>query len=143
MRSICPARHQSGEITMSLGVALLLKLHQDVHLRLSGEYLVTRRNYPSYQVQAEHSVQHRAIRDASLASVSIPFGQDGTSSSESATSCAMADDGSVILGGATQGDWMGTNKGSGDFMAVALRSSDGSELWRWQVRNSQLTPYRE
>ena len=42
-------------------------------------------------------------------------------------------DGSVVLGGSTEGDWNTTNKGLKDFAAVKL-DIDGVEEWRYQVR---------
>lgn len=39
---------------------------------------------------------------------------------------------SVILGCATLGNWVGTNKGDMDFAAIKI-SLDGEEIWRWQV----------
>lgn len=45
---------------------------------------------------------------------------------------AIQADGSILLAGTTEGDWDGTNAGGRDFIMVAL-SSDGEELWRWQV----------
>ncbi len=45
---------------------------------------------------------------------------------------AVQGDGSILLAGGTEGDWVGTNAGENDFVMVAL-SEDGEELWRWQV----------
>lgn len=41
----------------------------------------------------------------------------------------IANDGSVILGGATDGAWVGINAGGWDFVAVKL-SANGTEEWR-------------
>ena len=46
---------------------------------------------------------------------------------------AMADDGSVVVGGYTEGDWSGDNAGDNDFVAVKLDAT-GEEVWVWQVR---------
>lgn len=66
---------------------------------------------------------------------SVPLEQNGTSAVDIPQGCSMADDGSVILGVQTTGAWIGT-KDNADyrFVALALSGSDGSELWRWQVR---------
>ena len=45
----------------------------------------------------------------------------------------MAGDGSVVLAGASSGNWSGLNRGGQDFAAVKI-DSDGNEIWRWQVR---------
>ena len=42
-----------------------------------------------------------------------------------------ADD-TIVLGGSTAGNWIGTSAGGYDFDAVAL-DADGEEIWRWQV----------
>lgn len=47
----------------------------------------------------------------------------------------MVNEGAFASCGYTTGDWNTTNLGGQDFMAVGLNSSDGSELWRWQVRD--------
>ena len=44
----------------------------------------------------------------------------------------MADDGSVVVGGYTEGDWSGANAGYTDFIAVKLDAA-GEEVWVWQV----------
>lgn len=43
-----------------------------------------------------------------------------------------------MLVGYTYGNWAGTNLGGADFAAVKL-TSDGEELWRWQVRMKNIT----
>lgn len=45
---------------------------------------------------------------------------------------AVQADGTIILGGYTDGDWSGSNSGGYDVAIVAL-DADGSEIWRWQV----------
>lgn len=42
------------------------------------------------------------------------------------------DDASVVLAGATRGNWAMMNAGGDDFAAVKL-DGDGLELWRWQA----------
>lgn len=59
--------------------------------------------------------------------------QDDTEESE-LHAAASGPDGSVVLAGETRGDWDGINKGSNDFAAVKLNSSDGKVIWSWQVR---------
>ena len=58
--------------------------------------------------------------------------QDGTSEDDSITDTAVRDDGIIILGGDTAGNWTGSNAGGKDFAVVAL-DADGKEIWRWQV----------
>lgn len=45
----------------------------------------------------------------------------------------MGSDGSIFVVGYTEGDWDEPNEGEEDF-AVTKLSTDGEELWRWQVR---------
>lgn len=45
---------------------------------------------------------------------------------------AVQDDGNIVLGGFTDGDWDGQNAGGFDFAVVAL-DAGGRQLWRWQV----------
>lgn len=48
-------------------------------------------------------------------------------------SMVVMDDGSVILGGQTEGDWaMADADGSTDFAAAKV-DQDGVEIWRWQA----------
>lgn len=44
----------------------------------------------------------------------------------------MANDGSVIVGGNSGGDWGGVNAGGSDFVAVKL-DAEGGQVWVWQV----------
>ena len=46
----------------------------------------------------------------------------------------MADDGSVIVAGYTEGDWGEVNAGSNDFVAVKLDVA-GEQVCVWQVRS--------
>lgn len=49
----------------------------------------------------------------------------------------MDEDGSVILGGVTEGNWADTNPdfdSSGDDFAAIKLDADGAVIWRWQVR---------
>ena len=48
----------------------------------------------------------------------------------------MADDGSVVVGGYTSGNWSGVNAGQRDFIAIKLDAA-GEEVWVWQVRHVQ------
>ncbi|CAM9360961.1 unnamed protein product [Scytosiphon promiscuus] len=56
--------------------------------------------------------------------------QDGTSEQDEVNGIAMAGDGSVVVVGATKGDWNGANA-SFDFAAFRL-DEDGTEIWRYQ-----------
>lgn len=44
----------------------------------------------------------------------------------------VQDDGTIVLGGYTGGDWNGLNAGGRYIAAVAL-DPDGEEIWHWQV----------
>lgn len=46
---------------------------------------------------------------------------------------ALAEDGSMIVVGETDGSWDGANAGGNDFAAFRL-DADGEEIWRYQVR---------
>eukprot|EP00904_Undaria_pinnatifida_P009181 jgi/Undpi1/5393/HiC_scaffold_2.g00674.m1 len=59
--------------------------------------------------------------------------QGGSEQSDFARDVAIGDDGSVFLAGFTFGDWSNVKSGGSDFAVVKL-STDGNELWRWQVR---------
>ena len=50
-------------------------------------------------------------------------------------STAVQADGTIVLGGITDGDWSGANTGGFDIGLVAL-DADGEEIWRWQVTYS-------
>ncbi|CAM9529226.1 unnamed protein product [Hapterophycus canaliculatus] len=56
--------------------------------------------------------------------------QAGTDGQDQTKGIAMAEDGSVVVVGATRGDWNGAN-GSFDFAAFRL-DADGTEVWRYQ-----------
>jgi len=58
----------------------------------------------------------------------------GTEEDDYCNGVAMADDGSVILAGYTEGDWGEVNAGSNDFVAVKLDVA-GEQVWVWQVRS--------
>lgn len=71
------------------------------------------------------------------------FPQGGTVETEFVTDVAMANDGSVVISGSSNGDFMGVGvsvSGSSsssltenyNFIAVQL-DSEGSEGWRWQA----------
>lgn len=59
--------------------------------------------------------------------------QDGTEASDKIFAAAAVDDGSVIISGYTEGSYGAVNSGSTDFVAVEV-DSDGSLVWKWQVR---------
>lgn len=78
--------------------------------------------------------------------------QDGTVGHDLANAVAMAEDGSVVIAGHSRGDLLGLgtveNSDSttlspqwlgGGFAAIKL-DSDGTEMWRWQVRRLSLRP---
>jgi len=58
--------------------------------------------------------------------------QDGTIESDSIFTSTLTDIGYVVLAGRTVGNFSGNNNGNYDFAAVALDTTDGSEVWRWQ-----------
>lgn len=51
-----------------------------------------------------------------------------------ATCSARVRDSTIAIGGLTYGDWNMTNRGEADFIAFGLDPADGTERWRWQVR---------
>ena len=61
--------------------------------------------------------------------------QDGTAEFDFLRGVVVQANGSILLAGGTEGDWVGKNPGGNDFVMVAL-SADGEELWRWQVTDS-------
>lgn len=61
--------------------------------------------------------------------------QDGTAQNDTLLATAAGKDGSVVLAGYSEGDWAAPNAGFKDFVAVKL-ASDGTEVWRWQVRRA-------
>lgn len=68
---------------------------------------------------------HRAYRTRFLV-------QDDTGLGDYADGIAMADDGSVVVVGATLGDWSIPNVGGWDMAAFKL-DADGALIWKWQV----------
>ena len=58
--------------------------------------------------------------------------QNGTSGTDSLQTSTARADGTVVLGGYTQGAWSGSVEGGVDFAIVVL-DADGEEIWRWQV----------
>lgn len=56
----------------------------------------------------------------------IPICQDGTSDDDIATAVAVAEDGSLVIGGYRESD--------GSFVAMKLED-DGSFVWHWEVSN--------
>lgn len=66
--------------------------------------------------------------------------QDGATElgrSEEIYGVATGGSGSVVLAGATDGWWSGSNAGDADFAAVTL-DENGTEIWRWQVTGRLL-----
>lgn len=62
--------------------------------------------------------------------------QDGTVDDDLLQGVHVKADGTVLLGGHTEGDWNGLNAGGRDFALVELNRS-GDEMWRWQVTNTR------
>lgn len=70
-----------------------------------------------------------------------PLPQDGTEDFDVIYGATLADEGeSVVVTGSTTGNFSGVNAGSTDFVAIKLNLTDGSEVWRWQVRGSLQVP---
>ena len=65
------------------------------------------------------------------------FEQNGTGEEDLFHAATSSDSDSVVLAGYTFGNWDDEAKG-GDFAAVKL-DSQGTELWRWQVREPSLS----
>lgn len=59
----------------------------------------------------------------------------GTQEKDKFNCVAVGKDGSAVLAGFSRGAWDGFISGSQDFAAVKI-DSDGSELWKWQVKRS-------
>lgn len=60
------------------------------------------------------------------------FPQGGTNESDYFHDVASVGNGSVVLGGFTDGSWNSDNQGGSDFAALKL-DSNGSVVWAWQV----------
>lgn len=60
--------------------------------------------------------------------------QEGTAEDDTMNSCSKMEDGNVVLTGATFGNWDGTPAGDISAVAVKLDVTDGTVLWRYQVR---------
>lgn len=63
----------------------------------------------------------------------VRYPQEGTDEKDDIWGAAAAADGSTFLFGTTEGSWATESAGDEDF-AVAKISSNGTLLWRWQVR---------
>lgn len=63
----------------------------------------------------------------------LRYGQNGTGGVSKLYAAAAVEDG-VVLAGSTDGEWDGIDSAFGeeDFAVVKL-STDGEEVWRWQV----------
>lgn len=62
--------------------------------------------------------------------------QEGTVEDDFINSCSKTTDGNVVLTGATPGDWDGIGLGGANIVAVKLDATDGTVIWRYQVRPS-------
>lgn len=62
----------------------------------------------------------------------VLFRQNGTNHRDQVEALATWTDGSIILAGASSGDWSASNLGARDFTACKL-DADGNLLWKWQV----------
>ena len=66
-----------------------------------------------------------------------PLPQGGSNREDRIRGAVALNERSVILGGGTWGDIIGTNRRNGDFAAVEL-DTNGTVLWRWQVMRASL-----
>lgn len=73
---------------------------------------------------------------STLSSCCGEHGQDGSNGEDLSFGSAWVDNNTFAACGSTNGHWNSQNLGSLDFMAVGLDPSDGSERWRWQVKNT-------
>ena len=60
--------------------------------------------------------------------------QEGTVEDDYINSCSKTADGNVVLTGGTNGNWDGVGFGDANIMAVKLDVTDGTVVWRYQVR---------
>ena len=71
------------------------------------------------------------------ASVLNTSSQEGSGSFDRIRGAAALNEGSVILVGETDRDFVATNQGYGDFATFEL-DANGTVLWRWQVMSTAL-----
>ena len=70
--------------------------------------------------------------------------QDGTNLVDAIQSSVLVDSNTVIFSGSTGGNFAGSNKGSSDFMVVAVRISEQPfTLWKWQDGTSGSEQFKE
>ncbi len=63
--------------------------------------------------------------------------QEGTVENDYINSCSRTTDGNVVLVGHTNGDWEEAANGDFSMVAVKLDATDGTVIWRYQVRTKQ------
>ncbi len=64
--------------------------------------------------------------------------QEGTVEDDYINTCSITTDGNVVLSGATAGDWEMLTSGDSTIMAVKLDLTDGTVIWRYQVRTATV-----
>ncbi len=64
--------------------------------------------------------------------------QEGTVADDFINECSRTADGNVVLSGTTEGDWEMEASGAITIMAVKLDVTDGTVIWRYQVRTATV-----
>lgn len=83
-------------------------------------------------------ISHKPLVDATTRAAPCNW-QDGPADGDNEFyACTFLGDGSVVLGGYTNGEWDGPNNGGRDFAMVKLNAL-GLEEWRWQVPSNCWT----
>lgn len=73
-----------------------------------------------------------SLRDCGL----VTFWQNGSDYNDEFFTAAIADDGSVVMAGHTEGNWNAANAdgpGKSRYFAAAKIDADGVLLWKWHV----------
>lgn len=111
----------------------------------SEEHLRTRGfvSYVSFKIKIS---RHSHLKHSRWNSISvrndIGADQDGSDANDAAHAVAMAEDGSVVLGGLVKGDWATEFNGGSDLAACKLLA-DGTLDWAWQVTHQIIEKARQ
>ena len=62
------------------------------------------------------------------------MGQEGTVEDDYISACSRTADGNVVLSGSTSGGWEEADAVATSMAAIKLDATDGTVVWRYQVR---------
>lgn len=113
----------------------LRRLHRPNHRQIA--FRLCDHRPTSAVANALHCIVYSLPEPSSPDLGSTLFEQNGTSQDDEWEAAAAGVDGSIILAGVTEGDWVETNTGEGDFAALSLDAA-GTAQWSYQASASCL-----